>query len=189
MEKDRIKKLYIIGGSSGSLDVLLAIFPLLQPLHNSAIIVVLHRRSFRDSMLPEIFTAHTSVTIKEAEEKEPVMAGHVYIAPADYHLLIESDGTFSLDLSEKVNYSRPSIDISMETVADAYRKKVTGILLSGANADGVEGLQKIKQRGGFTIAQNPTTAIVDYMPRQAIERGVIDAILTPKEIADFINKG
>lgn len=189
MEKDHLKKLYVIGGSSGSLDVLLAILPLFKPLHQTAIIIVLHRKSFRDSMLPELFTIHTSLTIKEAEEKEPITEGHIYIAPADYHLLIETDGTLSLDVSEKINYSRPSIDISMETAAEAYRKKTVGILLSGANADGVRGLEKIKECGGFTIAQEPSTAIVDYMPRQAIERGVADAILIPTEIAGFINQG
>lgn len=189
MEKGDIKRLYIIGGSSGSLDVLLSVFSLFQPLPQAAIIIVLHRKSFRDSMLPELFTLHTSLIIKEAEEKEVITAGYVYIAPADYHLLVEADGTLSLDVSEKINYSRPSIDISMETAAEAYRNKVVGILLSGANADGVIGLQKIKGCGGITIAQDPITAIVDYMPRQAITRGAASLVLTPKEIADFINNG
>ena len=178
-----------MGGSSGSLDVLLTILPLFKPLLQTAIIIVIHRKNYRDSMLPGLFTVHTSLFIKEAEEKEPIIEGYIYIAPADYHLLIEADGTLSLDVSEKINYSRPSIDISMETAAEAYRNKVTGILLSGANADGVHGLQKIKEWGGFTIAQNPDTAIVNYMPRQAIERGVADVVLTPQEIAELINNG
>lgn len=189
MAEDRIKKLYVIGGSSGSLDVLLTVFPLLHPLPHAAIIIVLHRKSFRDSMLPELFTMDMSFIIKEAEEKETITAGSVYIAPADYHLLVERDGTLSLDVSEKINYSRPSIDISMETAAEAYRNKVVGILLSGANADGVNGLKRIKECGGFTITQKPDTAIVNYMPRQAIEKGVADAVLAPEEIAAFINEG
>ncbi len=187
MEKDSINKLFVIGGSSGSLDVLLSVFPLLQPLRNAALVIVLHRKNTWDSMLPDIFAIRTSMNIKEAEEKENIKAGYIYIAPADYHLLIEKDGSLSLDVSEKINYSRPSIDISMETAAEAYHDKVVGILLSGANADGVQGLQKIKQCGGYTIAQSPETADVDYMPRQAIERGVVNAVLAPKEIAHFIN--
>ena len=189
MEKDSLDKLYVVGGSSGSLDVLLTIFPLLQPLHNAAMIIILHRKNSWDSMLPQIFSIRSSLTIKEAEEKEKIKKGCIYIAPADYHLLVEKDSSFSLDVSEKINYSRPSIDVCMETVAEAYQKRAIGILLSGANADGVIGLQRIKNCGGFTIAQRPDTAIVDYMPKQAIERDVVDIILSPEEIAGFINKG
>ncbi len=187
MEKNGIKKLFVIGGSSGSLDVLLFILPMLRPLRKSAVIVVLHRKYSWDSMLTDIFAIRSSLSIKEAEEKETIKAGYLYIAPADYHLLIEKDGTFSLDASEKVNYSRPSIDVCMETAAEAYRGKVVGVLLSGANADGVNGLQKIKKCGGFTAAQDPATADVDYMPKQAINRGVADAVLTPQEIAGLID--
>lgn len=189
MEKNRIDKLFVIGGSSGSLEVLLSVFPQLHPLRNAAVIIVLHRKNSWDSMLPELFTLHSSLHIKEAEEKEKIKAGYLYIAPADYHLLIEKDGTLSLDVSEKINYSRPSIDVCMETAAEAYRNKVTGILLSGANADGVEGLRKIKQCGGFTVAQRPDTAVVDYMPKQAIDKGVANTILTPPEITNLINEG
>ena len=188
MEKDSLDKLFVIGGSSGSLSVLLSVLPKLQPLRKKAIVVVLHRKNSWDSTLPDIFSVHSSLQIKEAEEKEIIKAGSVYIAPADYHLLIERDGSFSLDVSEKINFSRPSIDVCMETIAEAYGKKAVGILLSGANADGVNGLLKIKHCGGFTIAQQPATADVDYMPRQAIEKGAVDAVLTPAEIAAFINK-
>ena len=95
-------------------------------------------------MLTEIFAVRSALHIKEAEEKEKIKAGYLYIAPADYHLLVEKDTTLSLDASEKINYSRPSIDVSMETAAEAFHEKVVGILLSGANADGVNGLQKNK---------------------------------------------
>lgn len=187
MEKDSVNKLFVIGGSSGSLSVLLTIFPLLQSLRHTAIVVVVHRKPSWDSTLPDLFSIRSSLHIKEAEEKEKIKDGSIYIAPADYHLLIEKDGTFSLDVSEKINFSRPSIDVSMETAAEAYEKNAVGILLSGANADGVNGLLKIKHCGGFTIAQQPKTADVDYMPKQAIERGAADAVFTPIEIADFIN--
>ena len=189
MEKDRIDKLFVIGGSSGSLDVLLTVLPLLQSLRHAAIVIVLHRKNAWDSTLPDIFTLRSSLIIKEAEEKEKIKPGGIYMAPADYHLLVEKDGTLSLDVSEKINYSRPSIDVCMETVAEAFGKKAVGILLSGANSDGVVGLRQIKQCGGYTVAQQPRTATVDYMPKQAIEKGVVDAVLTPEEIAELINKG
>lgn len=187
MEKDRINKLFVIGGSSGSLDVLLTVFPLLKPLTGTALVIVLHRKNSWDSALPEIFALRSKHIIKEAEEKETIKPGVVYIAPADYHLLIEADGTFSLDASEKINFSRPSIDVSMQTAAEAFKNKVTGILLSGANADGVEGLRCILQCGGYTIAQRPDTAIVEYMPKQAIEKKAASAVLTPLEIAQYIS--
>ena len=189
MEKDWVSKLFVIGGSSGSLDVLLAILPRLQPLRQVAVLIVLHRKNSRDSILPDLLSLRSSLPIKEAEEKEKIMAGRLYIAPPDYHLLIEKDETISLDVSEKINYSRPSIDVCMETVAEAYQKRAVGILLSGANADGVVGLEKIGHCGGFTVAQRPDTATVDYMPKQAIEKGVVQAVLTPQEIAELINKG
>ncbi len=189
MEKDRISKLFVIGGSSGSLDVLLAILPLLQPLLHAAVVIVLHRKNSWDSVLTDLLSLRSSLLIKEAEEKEKIKPGGIYIAPADYHLLVEKDETLSLDVSEKINYSRPSIDVCMETVAEVFQKRAVGILLSGANADGVVGLGKIKNCGGFTIAQRPDTATVDYMPRQAIQSGVADAVLTPEEIAALINKG
>ena len=137
----------------------------------------------------DLFFARSFLPIKEAEEKEEIRPGCIYIAPAYYHLLVEKDETFSLDASEKINFSRPSIDACMETAAEAFRERAVGILLSGANADGVAGLQHIKQRGGHTVAQRPDTAVVDYMPRQAIERGVAESALTPEEIVALINLG
>ncbi len=189
MEEDRVRKLFVIGGSSGSLDVLLAILPRLQPLQQTAMIIVLHRKNSWESMLPELFSIRSSLHIKEAEEKEKIKPGCIYIAPADYHLLVEKDETLSLDVSEKINYSRPSIDVCMETVAEAFQRRAVGILLSGANADGTIGLGKIKHCGGYTVAQRPDTAIVAYMPKQAIEKGVVDAVSTPEEIAALINRG
>ena len=188
MEKNSIDKLFVIGGSSGSLEVLLSVFPQVKKLQKAAIIIVLHRKNSWDSILTEIFSLRTTLKIKEAEEKEKIETGCIYIAPADYHLLVENDGSLSLDASEKINYSRPSIDVCMETAAEAFGEKVTGILLSGANADGVKGLLAIKSNGGYTIAQQPNTAMVDYMPKQAIEKGAASAVLTPNEIAAFISK-
>ena len=154
--------LLIIGGSAGSLEVVLEILPLIREDIDYAIILVMHRRS-GDSLLTGLLSDKTILTVKEAEEKELIQPGVVYIAPADYHLLVEQDRTFSLDFSEKIHYSRPAIDASFETAAEAFNSSLVGILLSGANADGAEGLLQIRQAGGLTIVQDPAEAVVSYM--------------------------
>ena len=117
-----------------------------------------------------MFSSRTKLKVKEVEDKDYILPGHVYIAPPDYHLLLEDENTFSLDASEKIYFSRPSIDVTFESVAEVFGAAVIGILLSGANADGAIGLSKIQQAGGFTIVQDPESAEVDYMPRQAIDK-------------------
>ncbi len=187
MAQNEIDKLFIIGGSSGSFDALLRILPHLKPLLAAAVLIVLHRKNAFDTALADVFASRTAIRVKEAEEKERIAPGYIYIAPADYHLLIEKTNSFSLDVSEKINYSRPSIDVSFETAAEAFGKKLTGILLSGSNMDGTYGLQAVRQYGGTTIAQHPDSAESPYMPQQAIVNKVADYIFKPEEIAAFIN--
>jgi two-component system chemotaxis response regulator CheB len=190
MAQDLLKqsiKLIIIGGSAGSLDVILKLIPALQPILPFAIILVTHRKPTSDDILVELLNTKTSWTVKEAEEKEPILPNIIYVAPADYHLLLEKNKTFSLDVSEKVNYSRPSIDITFESAAEAYTSSLLTILLSGANADGVEGMQHVKRRGGYCVVQDPATADVAYMPQQAIDNVEVDKILPAVELATFIN--
>jgi len=190
MEENKIKpaeKIVIIGGSAGSLDIILKIVPALKQQINAAVIMVLHRKSSSDSILVDLLTVKTKLKVKEAEEKEIIVAGRIYIAPADYHLLIEKDHTFSLDVSEKINYSRPSIDVTFEAASEVYGPHLTGILLSGANSDGTDGLGTIKQNNGICIAQEPSTAEVAYMPQYAIDHVAIDHIFTAEQITDYIN--
>ncbi|CCH51548.1 CheB methylesterase [Fibrisoma limi BUZ 3] len=158
----------VIGGSTGSIDVLLNLLPALRSPLPFALVIVLHRKSTSDTSLADLFALKTSLPLHDVEDKDVILPGHIYLAPADYHLLIEHDGTFSLDDSEKINYSRPSIDVTFESAADVYGPALTGILLSGANADGTAGLKAIQQAGGLTIVQRPDTAQVAYMPQQAI---------------------
>jgi two-component system chemotaxis response regulator CheB len=169
------KELLVIGGSAGSLDALLHLLPGLEEEMELAIVIVVHRRG--ESILTNLLSDRTSREVKEAEEKEIIKAGTIYIAPADYHLMIEKDKTFSLDFSEKVNYSRPAIDVTFETAADAYGAALVGLLLSGANADGSAGLKKIKAAGGYVMVQDPDEAKVAYMPRQALLSLEADAIV------------
>ena len=190
MEKDspsqRIEAL-IIGGSAGSLEVILQILPKLRKALSFAIIIVIHRKSSLDSTLTGLLSSRTILPVKEAEEKEPILPGNIYIAPADYHLLVESDRSFSLDFSEKILYSRPAIDATFQTAADVYRQHLAGILLSGANADGASGLLSIQKAGGITLVQDPADAEINYMPNQALARLRPDCILSKSNLAEFIN--
>ncbi|RYY91053.1 MAG: chemotaxis protein CheB [Chitinophagaceae bacterium] len=186
MAEDRIVKLLVIGGSAGSLEVLLQLLPRLRADLRFPVLVVVHRKS-SESVLPELLADRTPLPVKEAEDKEPMHPGTIYIAPADYHTLVESDGTLSLDCSEKVNWSRPSIDVTFETAADVYGAGVTGLLLSGANHDGVEGLRRIQAHGGAIWAQDPSTAQIAYMPQGALDALQLDAVLTPDALVDAVN--
>jgi two-component system chemotaxis response regulator CheB len=177
----------IIGGSAGSLDVLLKVLPLLDPALSFPIVIVIHRKHGTDSLLPELLSGRTRLIVKEVDEKEPVVAGRVYIAPSDYHTLIEQDHTFSLDYSEKINYSRPAIDATFQTAAEVYGEKLVCLLLSGSNADGVNGLKSVNLWGGTAIIQDPATAQVAYMPEQAAIHAKIDYTLRIEDMAEFIN--
>lgn len=178
---------FIIGGSAGSLEVLLKLFPKIDPEINFTIIIIVHRKHGNDSLLEELLSSKTSIPVKEVDEKEKILPGVIYIAPSDYHLLIEQDHTFSLDYSEKVNYSRPSIDVTFQTAAEVYKTKLVCLLLSGSNSDGVNGLKSVKQWGGIAAVQNPETAQVAYMPAQALLNVEIDRILNIEEMGDFLN--
>ena len=177
-----------IGGSAGSLEVLLKVLPQLREDIDFAIVIVLHRKPGADILLTDLLSSRTKIPVREIEEKDAIESGVIYLAPSDYHLLVERNATFSLDHSEKVNYSRPSIDVAFESAAELYHEKLVGLLLSGANADGVDGLLKIKKMGGRVIIQHPDSAIVSYMPEQARLHVDYNAILQIEEIADWINK-
>ena len=189
MEKDKLKDNFhvvMVGGSAGSLEV---ITKMLGALTNTklAMVLIVHRKGSIHSSLADILNLKAAVVVKEAEEKELISPGYVYIAPADYHLLIERDGTFSLDYSEKINFSRPSIDVSFECAADVFGGRVIGILLSGGNADGVAGLKSIKRAGGICVVQDPRSALVSYMPMQALLELKPDMTLDSAEMADYLN--
>lgn len=151
-----------------------------------SLVVVLHRKSAEDNTLEELIAAKTAVPVTEVEDKTPMLPGHIYIAPSDYHLLFENDDTLSLDTSEKVNYSRPSIDVSFESAAEVYGESLSVILLSGANADGTAGLIAVKNAGGTIIVQDPETAEMPFMPNNAIEKITPDLVLTIEEIGQLI---
>lgn len=179
-------KAVVIGGSAGSIEVLLQLLPALPSALSFTVVIVLHRKPSAESSLANLLSLKTAMPIQEVEDKDAVLPGAMYLAPADYHLLIEKQGVFSLDSSEKVNYSRPSLDVTFESAADVYGPALVGILLSGANADGTAGLNAIKQAGGVIVAQDPETAVSSFMPQQAILNAPIDFILNVDEMIDFV---
>lgn len=189
MEKDRVIqgcKVLIIGGSAGSLEVLMELLPQLDFTPTFSIVLVLHRKSAEDSTLEELISYKVSIPVKDVEDKTPLLPGFIYVAPSDYHLLFENNNVLSLDTSEKVNYSRPSIDVSFESAAEVYGPALVGILLSGANADGTEGLLAIKRAGGIIAVQMPETAQMPFMPTYALNNTKPNHVLDVNGMVDLI---
>jgi two-component system chemotaxis response regulator CheB len=179
-------KVVIIGGSAGSLNALMYILPEIPKLNNFAIVIVVHRKSTDDQTLEELMTLKSNVAVKPVEDKVSLLPGFVYVAPSNYHLLFEKNETLSLDTSEKINYSRPSIDVSFESAAEIYGKTLVGILLSGSNTDGTNGLKAIKAAGGTIVVQNPLSADMPFMPHNAILNTNPDYVLENHEILKLI---
>jgi len=190
MEEDKIIancKVVIIGGSAGSLNALMQILPDLSQLNGFAVVIVLHRKSTDDQTLEELIALKSSITVKIVEDKVPLVPGYIYVAPSNYHLLFEKNDTLSLDISEKINYSRPSIDVSFESASEIYGEALVGILLSGSNTDGTYGLKAIKATGGTIVVQNPTVAEMPFMPHNAILNTNPDFVLDNQQILEFIS--
>lgn len=182
-------EIVLIGGSAGSFSVLMSILKSIGDNFVVPIIIVLHRQRNVLSDLTKILgSANQFKKILEPDDKEAIQTSCIYIAPQNYHLLLEKDKTFSLDYSEAIQFSRPSIDVTFESVAGVYKNKTVAILLSGANKDGTEGLENIVENGGIAIAQDPATADYPVMPQSAIEHVKGIKVLNPREIADFLNE-
>ena len=177
----------VIGVSAGGMAALSELFPKIPLDFPIPIFVVQHIHKSQTGYLITYFNGLSNLTVKEAKDKEKAVPGNIYFAPPDYHMLIEESETFSITLDEKVNYSRPSIDVLFESAADVYKDRLIGIILTGANSDGTEGIRRIKQSGGYTIAQNPEESEFIVMPKSAIDTGKIDKVFTLNEISDYIN--
>ena len=158
-----------IGASAGALEALSKILPPLPADYPLAVLVVVHLPPDKDSLLASILGEKCAMAVKEAEDKESIEPGTIYIAPPGYHLLVEKDGTLSLSSEEEVLFSRPSIDVLFESAADAFGGELIGIVLTGANSDGAAGLQAIGRAGGTAFAQDPLQAFASTMPRAALE--------------------
>ncbi len=179
-------QLVVIGASAGAIDALSRILPRLPGDFPLPILIVVHVPADRSNFLAPLFAAKCRLEVCEADDKEPIAAGRIYFAPADYHLLVESEGTLALSSDEAVQHSRPSVDVLFETAADAYGDGVIGILLTGANADGAQGLRAIAEAGGVTIVQDPASAYADMMPAAGLKASPVARILSLDEITQFL---
>jgi two-component system chemotaxis response regulator CheB len=178
-------ELVVIGCSLGGMRALQTILSSIGRDFRVPVAVVQHRHKKSNGQLPEFFRRATNLRVADVEDKQPIKPGHVYLAPADYHLLVER-GAFSLSVDERVAYSRPSIDVLFESAADAYGDRLIGVVLTGNNSDGSRGAKRVKARGGFLVVQDPVTAEARAMPEAAIAAAPVDRILPLERIGPFL---
>lgn len=179
-------KAVVIGASAGGLKALTRILSALPKDVTFAILIVLHRSPEADDYLEQSLNRKCALFVKQAEAKEMILPGTVYIAPPNYHLLVEDDLSFSLSIDGHVNYARPSIDVLFESAAEAFGQALAGLVLTGANNDGSRGLAEIQRRGGLAAVQTPETAEVTTMPLSAIAAVKKPVLLPLDEIAPFL---
>jgi two-component system chemotaxis response regulator CheB len=175
----------VIGASLGGLRALSVLFAGLPADFPLPIAVAQHRHVDTNGSLSAILQLHSALAIVEVEDKQDIQPGQIYLAPSDYHLLVEPGG-FALSTEAPVAYARPSIDVLFESAASAYGSRAIGIILTGASNDGARGLARIKQRGGLALAQEPATAESPVMPAAAIAAVKVDHILALTLIAPFL---
>lgn len=193
-------ELVVVGASLGGLHALEVLLAGLSKSFSVPMAIAQHRHKNSDDSLSVVLQRQCALPVTEVEDKEVIAPGRVYLAPADYHLLVErsqtqrdwqgehrvSVPTFALSTEAPVLYARPSIDVLFESAADAYGEKVIGVLLTGASNDGTQGLARIKANGGLAIVQEPKTACCATMPEAAIAAVAIDWILPLNDIASLI---
>jgi two-component system chemotaxis response regulator CheB len=176
----------VIGASAGASEALGAIVPGLPPRFPTPIFIVVHIPRNVPNILVDLLRPRSANPVHEALDKMPIDGGSIYVAPPDYHLLIEAAGHLSLSVDDPVNFSRPAIDVLFESASDVYTDGLVGILLSGASSDGARGLLAIRRRGGQTIVQEPATAQMAMMPRAAMRCGAAEHVLSPPDILRFL---
>jgi two-component system chemotaxis response regulator CheB len=158
----------VIGASAGALDALSVILPPLSADYRLPVLLVVHVPPDKDSLLVDILATKCRLRVREAEDKIPIECGTLYVAPPNYHVLVENDRCLSLSCDEEVNFSRPSIDVLFESAADAYGPALAGVVLTGANEDGAAGLRAIVAAGGTAVVQQPALAMASAMPQAAL---------------------
>jgi two-component system chemotaxis response regulator CheB len=176
----------VIGTSAGGVEALLTLLPALSADFGPPIFIVLHLPRDRPSLLSAIFTGKCKMSVCEAQDKEPVRPGTIYFAPPDYHLLIDEGPQLALSADEPVHFSRPSIDVLFESAADIYGPRLLGIILTGANDDGAEGLATIRAAGGVTVVQQPRGAQVKQMVVAALDRNPASHVLGLEDISALL---
>jgi len=179
-------ELIAIGASAGGLPALIKVvdgfdqdFP--------AVLVVQHLDPKHKSEMASLLSKRTRKTVKEAEDGEAILPKTVYIGPPDEHLLVSNKGTIQLAHSRLIHFSRPSIDLLFGSVAAIYGDRAIGVILSGSNRDGADGIAAIKRAGGITMAQDPSTAEYRVMPQAAIDTGCVDLVVSLDKMGETIS--
>jgi len=187
MNEQQIKyEAVVMGVSAGGLHALSKILIELPVDFPIPVIIIQHRSKDEKTLLEEVLQAKCSIKIKQADEKEKIKGETVYMAPADYHLLIEKNRSFSLSCDAHLHFSRPSIDVLFETASEVYENKLVGVILTGASKDGAAGMRAIRARGGITIAQDPQSAEFPFMPQAAIDTGSVQYLFNLEELKNFL---
>lgn len=179
----------VIGTSAGGVDALSTVLPALPASLRAAVLVVIHLPRERPSLLVEIFGPKCALPVQEALDKDPIRPGNVYFAPPDYHLLVDrgpEGPLLSLAADDPVNFSRPSIDVLFESAADLYGPRLLGLVLTGASHDGAAGLLAVHRAGGYTLVQDPATAMAPTMGLAALALVPADRVMPLAGIAGFL---
>ncbi|QTL02232.1 chemotaxis protein CheB [Aquabacter sp. L1I39] len=177
----------VVGSSAGGPAALHDLLSRLSPDFPAPVVIVSHVGRGGGALLASGLALHSALPVRPAAERAPLQAGHVYVAPDDYHLLMESHGRLALSVDERVCFSRPCIDVLFASAARVYRHELVGIVLSGANGDGAEGLRQIRRNGGTALIQDPSEAVVGAMPRMAQDRAGSDLCAPVADLAAYLN--
>ena len=178
----------LLGGSAGSFKLIFTIVKGFDETLDKTVIIIIHRKKNFFSEIEKLFGENSRMLLREISDKDIIRKNTVYIAPANYHTLIEKEKCFGLDVSDAVWYSKPSIDVTFDSAAEVYKERCTAILFSGANQDGAEGLLKLRNLGALTIVQNPNEAEMPQMPTAAIDINAAEYVLYTKEIFELLRK-
>src|SRR6188768_2681028 len=176
----------VVGGSAGAVDALGQLLPVVPEAARIPVLVIVHLLSNRPSLLPEVFAPRCRARVLEPEDKQAMSAGTIWFAPANYHLLLEADKRFAFSTDLPVNFSRPSLDVSFESAADAFGERLCCLVLTGANDDGAYGASVVRQKGGVVLVQDPHSAEAKQMPTAAISRANPQIIATLPELAELV---
>jgi len=172
----------VMGASAGGIQALSVLLPALPASLRAPVFIVLHIPRDRPSLLTDIFSRKCAVPVREAEDKEPVVPGTVYFAPANYHLLVDQGPQLALSADDPVYHSRPSIDVLFESAADVYADRLLGVILTGANEDGASGLAAVHDQGGVTVVEHPETSFSPQMALAALKMRPADLVLPLPQI-------
>jgi two-component system chemotaxis response regulator CheB len=176
----------VVGVSAGGVDLLLKVLPQLPADFPVPVAVCLHSAPGTTAELASMLDERCALSVKEAEDKDALAAGTVYLAPGGYHLHLERDCTCSLSVDEPVRYARPSVDVLFDSAAHAFRNRVLAVILTGANDDGADGVRRVRSAGGTVIVQEPDSAEVPEMPRAALAAVTPDHRAEPEQLAALL---